>query len=269
MIKKYMKNIKVIFIDIDGTLTNDKGIISEENKKALKELEENEIIPVLCSGRTRNSVQTRCEEIGIKSPFICSNGAEIFDIQSQEVIYSKRISENIVKHIWDFCQKRNIDIMLRTSSNAYISKDWDIENWKYKKIESISKILNEKIVRIKFKVKNEKILKKLLIFLKFLPRIRGTTKEYKDGDIIIGICEKNINKGVAIKQYLKIMKINKKYSCVIGNELNDLPMFKKGKYKIAVGNAIEKLKRKADFVTLSNNENGVYFFINEKILRRK
>ena len=90
---KDMKNIKVIFIDIDGTLADEDSLISTENKEALKNLEKKGIISILCSGRTRNAVLLRSEEIGISSVLICSNGAEIFDKRSQEIIYEKHIKK--------------------------------------------------------------------------------------------------------------------------------------------------------------------------------
>lgn len=266
--QKNMENIKIIFIDIDGTLADDASLISEENKEALKKLEKNQIIPVLCSGRTRNTVKTRCEEIGVSNTFICSNGAEIFDVKSQETIYLKHISNFIIKMVFNFCQKRNIGIMLRTTSKAYVNMDWKITNKRYNIIENYMEISEEKIVRIKFKVEERKVLNLLLIFLR-LCGIKVTTKEEENENSIIGVCKSNINKGTAIKRYLKMQKINPNYACAIGNDYNDISMFKKVKYRVAMANSIKKLKNKANYITLSNNDNGVSFFINEKIFRGK
>lgn len=263
-----MENIKIIFIDIDGTLTDDASLISAENKEALKKLEKNQIIPVLCSGRTRNTVKARCDEIGISNVFICSNGAEIFNMKSQQNIYCKYIKHFIIRIVFNFCQKRDIGVMMRTTSEAYVNKAWKMEGNKYSPSERNEKITNKRIVRIKFKVKERKVLNVLLIFLR-LCGIIITTNIQEEGNTIIGVSKRNINKGTAIKQYLKKQKISPKYACAIGNDFNDIPMFKAVKHKVAMENATKKLKSKANYITLSNNDNGVSFFINEKIFRGK
>ena len=262
-----MKDIKIIFIDIDGTLADDASLISKENKEALIELEKKQIIPVLCSGRTRNTVKVKCDEIGISNVFICSNGAEIFDMKLQQNIYYKYIEHFIIRIAFNFCQKRNIGIMLRTTSEAYVNKFWKMIGNKYSLIEKSEEISNKKIVRIKFKVKERKVLNLLLIYLR-LCGIIITTNIQEEGNTIIGVSKRNINKGTTIKQYLKKQKLSKKNACAIGNDINDIPMFEAVKYKVAMGNAIKKIKSKANYITLSNNDNGVSFFINQKIFRR-
>ena len=262
-----MKDIKIIFIDVDGTLADDNNIISEEIKAALKKIEENGVIPVLCSGRTRKIVDSRYKEIGMSKTnvFICSNGAEIFDTETEKVLYSKYISNYIVKLIFYICQKRNIAIKLRTTNYIYINILWDTCDKKYNIIENISKIDNKKIVRIKCKIDDDKVLKLLLLLLRAIRQIKITTKEYENSSIFIGIETKYTNKGNAIRKYLKKIKISKKNACAIGNDLNDIQMFREVKYKVAMENSIDELKKKANFITLSNNDNGVAAFINKKI----
>lgn len=261
---KDMKNIKVIFIDIDGTLADEDSLISTENKEALKNLEKKGIIPILCSGRTRNTVLLRSKEIGISSVLICSNGAEIFDKRSQEIIYEKHIKKFIIRFVFNFCQRRNVGLMLRTTTEAYVNEYWESNN--YRQIAEMEEVLDKKIVRLKFKVKQIKIIKPLLIFLRVC-RIIVTTNVLEEGNVIIGVSKSNINKGEAIKQYLRREKIRKINTCAIGNDTNDISMFKAVKYKVAMENAIEELKRKADYITLSNNNNGVSFFIKQKNLK--
>lgn len=259
-----MENIKVIFIDIDGTLADDQNTISNENKEVLKILENSGISPILCSGRTRNTVEFRSEEIGISSVFICSNGAEIFDKKSQQIIYEKYIKRFIIRFVFKFCQKRNVGIMLRTTTEAYVNKYWESDN--YSQIEKIEQVLDKKIVRFKFKVKQIKIIRSLLVFLRVFG-IVITTNICEEGNVVIGVSKRKINKGEAIKHYLKREKISKINACAIGNDTNDISMFKAVKYKVAMENAIKELKRKADYITLSNNNNGVSFFIKQKILK--
>ena len=86
--------------------------------------------------------------------------------------------------------------MLRTTSKAYVNMDWKIINKRYNIIENYMEISEEKIVRIKFKVEERKVLNLLLIFLR-LCGIKVTTKEEENENSIIGVCKSNINKGEA------------------------------------------------------------------------
>ena len=74
------------------------------------------------------------------------------------------------------------------------------------------------------------------------------------------------NKGIAVKKMLEILNIKKEEAIAIGDDNNDLSMFEQVGYKVAMGNAINIVKEKADEITLSNDEDGVAVFL-EKLLK--
>ena len=78
---------KLIAIDLDGTLLNSYGEISEENKKAIKKAREKGIEVVLASGRMASSIKSFANEIGANNYVIAGNGALVIDVQNNEILY--------------------------------------------------------------------------------------------------------------------------------------------------------------------------------------
>ena len=70
---------------------------------------------------------------------------------------------------------------------------------------------------------------------------------------------KNVNKGRGIRHFLKLMGAKKEDSIAIGDHINDMDMFDEVGYKIAMANGYQELKDKADFITKSNDEDGVKY----------
>ena len=86
-----------------------------------------------------------------------------------------------------------------------------------------------------------------------------------DKNVFCDIANIESNKGIAVKKLLEILNIKKEETIAIGDDNNDLSMFEEVGYKVAVSNAIDIVKEKADEITLSNDENGVAVFL-EKLL---
>ena len=89
------------------------------------------------------------------------------------------------------------------------------------------------------------------------------TKFKDDKTIFCDIANIDSNKGNAVKKLLEILNIKKEETIAIGDDVNDLSMFEQVGYKVAVDNAIDIVKEKADEITLSNDEDGVAVFLNK------
>ena len=160
---------KLIAIDIDGTLIDSKGEISEENKLAIKTAREKGTEVVLTSGRIPQSIEPIAQEIGADNYLIAGNGAIVFDINENKVIYGEYLSKKKVIEIIKACKENNIfyNIYLKdrilTETIDYNILFYDSEN---------KNMPPER--RINIEIKND--------LLKFI-------EEYKDDDFLkITIC---------------------------------------------------------------------------------
>ena len=87
-----------------------------------------------------------------------------------------------------------------------------------------------------------------------------------DNKCSLDAINEGVSKGSAIEKLLEILKIDKKDSICFGDYINDLDMFDTCGYKVAMENACDEIKEKADYVTFSNNDNGVSYFIDKYLL---
>ena len=107
---------KLVAIDLDGTMLNSYGIVTEYTKKVIKETIEKGTDVIIASGRPIDSIQTIAKEIGSNKYFIAGNGAMVYDIEKDQVIYEKYMSKQKILEIIKLCEENSI------SYNVYTDK---------------------------------------------------------------------------------------------------------------------------------------------------
>ena len=90
---------KLAAIDLDGTMLNQYGIVTQRTKEAIKKVQQQGIEVLIASGRPTDSVKTIAKEIGSENYFIAGNGSLIYDIKKDEIIYEKFLSKQKVLEI--------------------------------------------------------------------------------------------------------------------------------------------------------------------------
>ena len=118
---------KLITIDIDGTLLNCYGEVTQKNKNAINMALEKNIEVVLTSGRMPKAILPIANEINANRYIISGNGAAIYDVQKDKTIYNNYISKKKVLEIIDICEKNSMfynvytnDVILTKSLNYNI-----------------------------------------------------------------------------------------------------------------------------------------------------
>ena len=99
---------KLLAIDLDGTLLNSYGEVTEKTKNALKEARKQGIEIVLSSGRTIDSVENLAIELGVDNYLISGNGAVVYDIKERQIIYNQFLSKEKVLQIAKICEENSI-----------------------------------------------------------------------------------------------------------------------------------------------------------------
>ena len=90
---------KLVAVDLDGTMLNSYGIVTENTKNVIKKVIEQGTEVIIASGRPIDSIKQIAKEIGSTKYFIAGNGALVYDIQKEEVIYEKYMSKEKVLEI--------------------------------------------------------------------------------------------------------------------------------------------------------------------------
>ena len=286
---------KLVTVDLDGTLLNSYGEVTENTKEKIKKTQEKGVEIMIASGRPIDSIKTIAEEINSKKYFIAGNGAIIYDIQKEKIIYEKYIPRQKIIEIAKICEENNISYNIYTEKNI-ITQDLKYNVLYYYK-ENLKKDANKitsiiKVDSILEYVKNEPNIKCLkitvcdenqTIFKSIVRRLRAienidvmdvshmSRKVFKQGteDIEIGyfyteISSTQVNKWQAIKYLLPILQIKPEEVIGIGDNINDKEMIENAGLGVCMGQSTPVIKEISDEITDSNTEEGVANVLEKK-----
>ena len=265
-----LDQIKVIFIDLDGTLLNNKNEITKYSREIIQNAVQKGIYIILCSGRASKDIISKSKFVNAYPIIISDNGALVYDYETKTNIYQSKIKLKELIEIWNFTKENNINIVYNSQLKRLKSKNSNKEGT----IIYTAKEIEDNVTQIVVDTNNYDGIKKLkkLIETKY---INLETKNFWEFTVAnsnevyfeMDITNKFNSKGNAINKVLGYLNIKKENSACFGDQINDFSMFESCGIKISMSNANYQLKQKADFITeYSNNEDGVAKFIEKYIL---
>lgn len=279
---------KLVAVDLDGTMLNSYGIVTENTKNTIKEVIKHGTDVIIASGRPMDSIKTIAKEIGSNNYFIAGNGALIYDIKKDEIIYEKYMSKQKVLEIIKICEENSI------SYNVYTDKTILATSLKYNVLyyykENLKKEEDKKtninIVKDMYKyvrdMKEDKFLKITVcddnqtIFNSIIKKIkrineievldvshmsrkiiRQGTEEIPIEYYYTEISLANVDKWNAIKFLIDRLNIKPEEVIAIGDNINDKKMIENAGLGVAMKGSTPVVTAVADCVTGTNNEEGV------------
>ncbi|MCX8130394.1 MAG: Cof-type HAD-IIB family hydrolase [Clostridia bacterium] len=270
---------KLIAIDLDGTLLNSNKQISQKNITYIKYAIDRGIKVIICSGRIFAGARIFAKQMSIAEPLIACNGAIIKDMNSEEVLYYNSMNIGDCLNVIDMCHAENVyfhiyigDTMytekLEFSSLFYWNKNKELsedEKVDIKLVGNIERIVeNCKAPVSKFVVISEdlKQLKRIREKVCTLDTIEVVSSNYNNFEVM----NNGVNKANALKFLAGKMGIKREEIVAIGDNENDYSMIEYAGFGVAMENAEEKIKSIADFITLSNDQDGVAHIIKKIVL---
>ncbi|KHD35768.1 HAD family hydrolase [Clostridium acetobutylicum] len=273
---------KLICIDMDGTLLNSKHRVSGETKEVIEKAYAKGVDIVITTGRIYANAAFYSKLIGVKSPVIASNGA-IIRGRDNNIIYKNVLSSDTLSRIFNVCSRLKGNITLHTHDSIICSSKFAyIVMW----VIFIGAIIknNENTLKIKY-VKNcsayinglkesNDIIKCEIIDkdVKKISAIREELKRMNDIEVVsssrhnIEVTSKNVSKGNAIKSLAEFYGIKREEIITIGDSENDLSMIEYGGLGVVMENGCESAKKLADYITDTNDNNGVAKVIKKFIM---
>lgn len=260
---------KYIFMDIDRTLTNSNGEISNNNIEAMQEIVKKNTEIIFTSGRCNYHLMEIRNKCGCGRYLISSNGSMIYDMVDEKIIYKSVIDTSILEKVFKYCLDNRLALDFNTDKCRFCNKYYNYKNEDKDivVIDSLDEVDKENITQF---IIGSYDYQKMIDVKKYLANFNeveivnsSTTLKQKKYDSKKGffydVVNKGINKGIGIRQLIKLLNISKDQCIAIGDHTNDLPMFEEVGYKIAMGNAYQELKDKADYITKTNDEDGVEY----------
>lgn len=260
-------NKRLIASDFDGTLLNGKNTITERVRKAIDEYVSCGGIFVVCTGRMLRSVLPRVRELGLKGLVAAYQGSIIADIESGIVLRQNSMSAADCAKICAFAESLGFACNAYCDEKIYTSMPPDAQLLvAYEEITGV-KAINISGATSTYVTENALACNKITFLV--LPKDRRRLYELlkaefcNDFDVtcsavcLVEVSPKGDDKGAALKFIADYYGIAPSSVVAIGDNLNDLPMLKAASIGVAVGNAVDELKREADYVAASNDEDGV------------
>lgn len=257
--------MKAVALDLDGTLLNSKKEISEENKNILKKLSENGVEILIVTGRPYPITKKIAESLEIPLTVICYNGARVMNLKTDEIIFEKVLEEKQVLKIIEFCRKNKKDLNLFQNDIWYVEDLESIGTKYYKKNSRLEPTLKSFDTFDSFKMIKSIIIDENNVLEeveKELREILGNSVYFTySQDKYLEILNKEVNKGLTLKNVLEEKGIEMSECIAFGDAHNDLEMLELAGVGVAMGNAHEILKSRVQHITDTNDNNGVGKFL--------
>lgn len=278
---------KLVAVDLDGTLLNQYGVVTENTKEVIKKVQEKGIEVIIASGRPNDSIKTIAKEIKSENYFISGNGAILYDIKKDEIIYENTLKKSKILDIIKICEQNSIYYNIYTEKEViaktlkynvlYYYKEnlnKDEENKTHiKLIEDIYQYIEnseDKIVKITICDNNKAIFDSIMRKIKEIEgieilevshmsrkMIRQGTEEIPIEYFYTEISAKNVDKWNALQILAEKLNIKTEEIIAIGDNMNDKKMIENSGLGIAMGESTLEITEISNYVTTSNNEEGV------------
>lgn len=267
-----MSNFKMVCLDIDGTLLNSNHKISKKTKDIIKIVANEKQIPViLVSARMPKGIMYLQKELEIKQPIICYSGALVLD-KDGKIISKEVINASSFEEIYKFVHNLNIHISVYKDDEWYVE---DMDEWAKQEgeITKITPIVIDFSKLIKSWKEEGAGPNKVLCMAN--PNEINILKENIKGDNLniypskptyLEIMPIKASKTSAINFLQKKFDIEKSDIISMGDNYNDIDMIEYAGLGIAMGNAPDDVKKHANEVTLTNDEDGVAEAIKKYVL---
>lgn len=205
------------------------------------------------------------KEVGADSIIISSNGSEIYDSNDNKIIFNSFIDNGSVIKLVKYAYLKDIRLILTMEDYDYVTKEIRNPNQKlldnHNYAEQLSRCNVKQCMFIDKKSEEIYKIKEILSMDNKLHIVDEINENSSYEEKWFSVSNSNCSKANALKIVSKYLNIPIENTIAIGNDKNDISMFEVAGLCVAVANASDDIKSKVDYVTLSNNKDGVAVFL--------
>lgn len=270
-----MSNIKLVALDLDGTLFNNNSKISSHNLETIRRITAGGIHVVISTGRPFMGLPfDQIKETGIRYA-ITTNGSAIYEIPTEKCLFENAMEEELVSPIIQYLLTLDIHMDAFIGGKGYSPTQCIAAGEKLTVPSSLKKYITTTRIRLDniLKFIHDNQLKVQKMTLNFYPDENGiptdrdkTEKFLKSIPEITTVCggygnleftRSDVSKGIALYKLSDMLGIEHNATMAMGDTENDLAIIQAAGIGVAMGNATNSVKEQADYITLSNLEDGV------------
>lgn len=265
---------KMIILDLDDTLLGNNHKISQRNKEALMNVQEQGGKVVLASGRPTYGMVPFAKELSLAEygSFILSfNGGKIINCQTNEEFFSQTLSVEAVRRLNEISQREGVQIhtyvgdeIVTAEDNPYTSIESDLTGLPIKLVDSFMDGVTEPVVKVLMVGEPEHLQ---TVEKKLQAELGDEFSVMRSKPFFLEFTDKGITKGTSIEKLIQEVGVKREEIIAVGDSYNDQEMIEFAGLGVAMGNAPEDIKEVADFVTDTNVNHGVAQVVEEFLLK--
>jgi len=226
----------------------------------------------ISTGRPIQGLEKINAELDLDVPFITYNGAMVIMSKTKNVLFEQRLSPKSTKSIIDLGRKLKTSIMVWSLNNLYV-EEINEKSEKYTEISGVESILTADF-DIAIKNGATKVLwhDEVDVISKYQeevgPFLDDSISFYTSRPYFLEFVDKRASKAIAMEKIGECYGIDKSEMIAVGDGFNDISMIEYAGLGVVMGNAPEEVKKVGDYVTLSNDEDGVAYAIEKFFLKQ-
>ena len=265
---------KVLVLDIDGTLTNSHKEITEATKQGLQDIMRRGHKVILASGRPTPGMRRYEEELELKKYggyLLSFNGGCILDCSTQETVYQRILPEEVIPELYAFGKEHGCGLLSYEEDciisafepDEYVGLESRINGLDVKVVENFPEYVNFDVNKCLLTAPAEvapDLEKELQL------KYRAMLSIYRSEPFFIEVMPQNVDKATSLDRMLEMIGLTKENAICCRDGFNDISMIKYAGVGVAMGNAQPAVKEAADYITATNDEDGLIQVIDEFII---
>lgn len=256
---------RAIALDLDGTLTNHDKVVTPKTRKALLQAEAEGVVIILASGRPTYGIEpvAECLELDKRGGYILSyNGGNIVNAKTGEKLFAQFLPDEVIPILYRYAKEKNHallgyagnEIITEMPDDQYVKEESRINKMNIRKVENLFEALEPYPTKLlmtgdpadMLKAENE------------LSEILGDRMDiFRSAPFFLELVPKGIDKAKSLLRLLSKINLTPADMIAFGDGYNDLSMLKLAGMGVAMQNAAPEVRAEADYITLSNEEDGV------------
>lgn len=259
------QDYRLLVLDLDGTLTNSKKEISPRNLHALLRLQQSGVRIVLASGRPTYGIAPLAEQLQMKeyNGYILSyNGGEIIDWSSGELLYKNLLPDDVLPVLHQTATDNgqtiltydNEFILTEHPDNPYVRKEAFLNKMQVRRVDHFLQETPRSLPKCLIVDDPERLIK---TEAELSLRLQRRISVYRSEPYFLELVPLGIDKARSLAVLLEKLGMTCEQMVAMGDGYNDLSMIEFAGMGVAMANAQESVRKAADYVTLSNDQDGV------------
>ncbi len=267
---------KVLVLDIDGTVTNSKKEITPATKAGIQEVIRQGNHVMLASGRPTAGMRRYEKELELEKSggyLISFNGAKVIECYTGEIVFQRLLPLSMIPGLYQFAKENGCglitylgdEVISAFEPDEYVELEARINNIPIRVVDNFKGFVDFDINKCLMTAPAEKaeVFEKLLA-----ERYADRASVYRSEPFFIEIMPKGVNKATSLERVLEAIGNKRENAICCGDGFNDISMIEYAGLGVAMGNAQQAVKDAADYITASNDEDGLVEVIEKFILRK-